>query len=154
MKGDPIPDSDHVLRYVRRSLIDEEGAPSGPAFLSRPRDDNSASYNWLEYYSGSDDERLAEIRKRRRLEYRPRDVLAKLNTHHVLSRLHEEFEDCGVAIVHDPLDPDETYELDDQSHALMLNIPAKGEALGEAMGDLIAECVIETFHALAPEEQA
>lgn len=151
MKGHRLPDGDHAIRFVKRKFIEiVDGRPDvqGSAFWSRPRDDRQASYNWLEYYDGSEDERLNQIRNRRRLEYKPRDMLAKLNIGSVIAALGDEFPDEVIELVHDPLDADGRFPLDDHSHSLMTNIPADGEPLAEAIGDIIAGWICDLFPAL------
>ena len=46
-QGDPIPDTDHVARYCRKTAINEEGRPTGLAFLPKPHD-TRLSVSWLE----------------------------------------------------------------------------------------------------------
>lgn len=153
MKGDILPDSDHVLRYVRRSFVDPGAATGvqGAAFISRPIDENQASYNWMEFYEGEDEQRVQEIVSRSRLTRKPRDLFVKLNVGNVLAEVKSAFADeenlPDLSFVHDPLDADEKFQLDDQSHSLMINMPATGEPLAQAIGDVIAECIIDSFPA-------
>ena len=47
MKGDKIPDSDHISRFCRPMQV-EDGQIQSPAFMLRPKDEN-LSVNWLEF---------------------------------------------------------------------------------------------------------
>lgn len=52
MKGDVIPDGDHVVRYcIPRFVNQRTGLPDSDAFtLKRDRGEDSLSVNWLEYF--------------------------------------------------------------------------------------------------------
>ena len=57
-KGDPLPDSDHVVRHIPFKQIDpDSGLPSGAAFL-----DPELSVSWLERFRHADDA-LNEVRR-------------------------------------------------------------------------------------------
>lgn len=83
MKGDAIPGCNHILRYVGGSHIDPADDGSlvilGSGFLSRPKDQNRPSYNWLEYWSSSIDEQLRQVRQVAVVEYRRTVKLVRLN---------------------------------------------------------------------------
>ena len=49
MHGDPIPENDHVARYVSPSKYANK-VLDWNALLPRPQDAGEASYNWLEYF--------------------------------------------------------------------------------------------------------
>jgi hypothetical protein len=149
MKGDSLPDTDHVLRYVQPRCIEHvDGTPQiqGAAFYSRPRDDNMTSFNWMECHEGSWEEQVREIRQRARMQYKASGLLAQLNVGHVMSTLRDAFqEDCLSQFVHDPLDADDQFPLADISHSLMMHMPADGEPLAEAIGDVLADCIITHY---------
>ena len=48
MKGDEIPDANHVSRYCRYKTLTEEGLP-GPQSFSPRQIDSYLSVNWIEY---------------------------------------------------------------------------------------------------------
>ena len=48
MKGDHLPDSDHVVRYCPGSKLAEDGTPLATAFYLR-RNEKYLSVEWLEY---------------------------------------------------------------------------------------------------------
>jgi len=153
MKGDSLPSEAHVLRYAQPRCIDERDGVreiQGTAFWSRPRDENMTSYNWMECFAGSHDERIQEIRKRARIEYKAKGLLAKLNVGSVMHVLEEKLNGkCLSRFIEDPLNPEPPNHGDDPSHTLMTHMPAEGELLVEAIGDILAECVIDQYPAKA-----
>ncbi len=50
MTRNDLPESDHIVRYVRPSLVEENGTANGAEFRLRPDrpDDTGLSVNWLE----------------------------------------------------------------------------------------------------------
>ena len=64
MKDAPIPDDDHVSRYVPFTKLTRDGrSVSGAAFQLRPNED-ALSVNWLEYFDlGDRDAEIQEVRK-------------------------------------------------------------------------------------------
>ena len=65
MKGDPVPDTDHILRYVGGSHVDvtEHGQPylAGSGFIAKPKDHNRPSYNWLECMEGALEQQVQQV---------------------------------------------------------------------------------------------
>ncbi len=154
MTGDPVPEEDHVLRYVGGSHVDrdEEGNPvvTGGGFIARPRDDNKPSYNWLECLDGTLEERVQQVRNAARISYGAKARLAKLNVGRVMQHVRDNTDDDRtVTVVQDPLEAEDGYP-SDPSHALMTNVPDENDPEGERVGDLIAECVLNTFPARTP----
>jgi hypothetical protein len=154
MKGDPVPDPDHILRYVGGKHVDqdENGTPvvTGGGFIARPRDDNKPSYNWLECLEKKTiEDQVQQVRNLARVTYGATAKLARLNVGKVRSHIAENTEDNrAVTVIQDPLEA-EREMLADPSHALMTNSPNEDDPEGERVGDLIAECVIEIFPARA-----
>lgn len=154
MKDDPVPDEDHVLRYVagRHVDYDEGGNPvvTGGGFIARPKDDNKPSYNWLECLKGTFEKRVQQVRDAARISYGAKAKLAKLNVGCVIQHVRENTDDDrAVTVIHDPLE-EENGHPPDPSHALMTNVPDENHPEGERLGDLIAECVCERFPARTP----
>lgn len=154
MKGDPVPDEDHILRYVGGKHVDrdEEGNPvvTGGGFIARPRDDNEPSYNWLECLNGTLEERVQQVRDAARISYGAKAMLAKLNVGRVMQHVRGNTDDDrAVTVIHDPLEAENGHP-PDPSHALMTNVPDEDDPEGERVGDLIAECVCDTFPAQTP----
>ena len=50
MKGDDLLADDHIVRYVKPNMIQEDGTPDGSGFRLRPErpDEPGLSINWLE----------------------------------------------------------------------------------------------------------
>jgi len=63
MKGDPVPDQDHICRYCLAFRCTENGQVTGTAF--RPRQvDEYLSVNWLEFFHLADQQdEIREVRK-------------------------------------------------------------------------------------------
>lgn len=153
MKGDLIPDADHILRLVGGSHVDtdENGNPviTGGGFIARPRDDNKPSYNWLETFEGTVAEQVQQVRNVSRMAPGATAKLARLNVGEVRRHIEANTDESRVVtVIHDPLD-EENGKAADPSHALMTNIPTEDDPQGEQIGDLIAQCVIESFPARA-----
>jgi hypothetical protein len=155
MKGDKLPGNHHVLRFIGRKFIEPDGEVmtiQGGAFLSRPRDDNMTSYNWLEYFDGDAEYQVEKVREHKRLRHHKNDMFAKLNVGAVLSKLRSDLppEDGfpNFDFLHDPLESDDKHPLPDESHSLMINVPEEEQPLAQAVGDLIAECILESFYAI------
>ena len=64
MKGDPVPDQDHICRYCSTVRCTENGQVTGTAF--RPRQaDEYLSVNWLEFFHLADQQdEIQEIRSK------------------------------------------------------------------------------------------
>lgn len=151
MKGDRLPGDAHVLRYIQpRCIENRDGVPDiqGTAFWSRPRDDNMTSFNWMERFGGTHDEKVNEIRSRARLQYKAKGLLAKLNVGSVMQILDERLNGQSLShFIEDPLEAEPPHHLEDPSHTLMTHMPAEGELLVEAIGDILAECVLDHYPA-------
>jgi hypothetical protein len=67
-KGAPLPDGDHVLRYVRGGLVDgETGKIHASAFV--PSDgEKAASVNWLKRFPQSLADQIVHVANCRRLK--------------------------------------------------------------------------------------
>ena len=57
MKGDIVPDADHVTRLCGGSHIREDGTIAATAYKPRPGE-TYLSVNWLEYFSGDREQRV------------------------------------------------------------------------------------------------
>ena len=153
MKGDPIPDHDHILRYIGAAHLDKdldsgEWKILGSGFLSRPRDRNSVSYNWIEYYCGNLSDQITQIRQCTRLDYGATARLARLNMGKICQYLKKQMpERNAITVTHDPLEAGNG-KPGDPSHALMHNVLNNNDPQSEMFGDFIAHCVRDTFPAL------
>ena len=59
MKDDPIPDTDHILRYIK-GTGHQDGIVNGGEFLKKPND-RGTSINWMEAFSGLKTNRLRKF---------------------------------------------------------------------------------------------
>lgn len=151
MTGDSVPDDEHVLRYIggRHVDQDEDSEPviTGGGFIARPKDDNKPSYNWLECFDGTLEDRVQQVRAAARINYGAKAKLVRLNVGQVRQHVSENTDNArAVTVIHDPLNPQDDYPAD-PSHALMTNVPDDNDPEGELVGDLIAQCVLEIFPA-------
>lgn len=150
MKGDDLPTADHIVRYVKSSMIEEDGTVNAADFRLRPDrpDETGVSVNWLEAFDPDKAHQLAEVRRLYRLNVRKKGRFAELNIGAVHEKVAEELE--TLRIIHDPLDPENSYE-EDPSHAEITGLPPGGSDQAMMIGELIAECVI-AMHRAVPEE--
>ena len=107
MKGDVVPDADHVSRYCSRSRLTEEGKVTAAAFQLK-EDEQSISVNWLE--SLDQPNREAEIAKVREalssdITLRRTGRIAVLNVGETRSHVYREThpENKDLRFLHDPL---------------------------------------------------
>ncbi len=145
MKGDPLPDDHHVVRYVKPSLIDD-GVVDGGAFELKYGHDG-ISVNWLEAFEGKKETQLAEIRRLKRLDWSRNGALAEINIGDIKRRLVGEIPD--ISIIEDPLDSDEKYKLADPSHSLICGLPYGPPELLQALQDEIALGVLNIYPAIS-----
>lgn len=140
MKGDIVPDIDHVARYCKPSTL-EDGQLLATAFLPRPQEE-SLSVNWLEYLRCPDRRReVAEIQKiynKKFLKVRPNARIVVLNVGETRLKVLIESEDKrNLEFQHDP-------EEMDPSHSGIYNIKSDEEMIAE----LILSAVLD--HHLYP----
>ena len=139
MRGDRLPDKDHISRYCKfKSLVNDQ--PSGASFMLRT-DDEFLSVNWLEYFGLKDcQEQMSQVRQNIRLNLAPRAKFAVLNVGNVINYVRENGPDNRVlSVLHEP-------EEDDPSHS---GIHGYGFE-DDWVADLITEVVQETHPAKEP----
>lgn len=140
---DFVPDTGHILRYVKPGAIDD-GVIDGGAFLGRYVGDDP-SVNWMECFPGDLNNQISQIRKKARITYAATGRLARLNVgntrSHVLEKTNNEH---NLTVIKDPLEEESNFE-EDPSHALMKGVPSIDDIHGEFVGDLIAECIIDHY---------
>ncbi len=147
MKGDPLPDADHVVRYIRPSSVDDEEI-NGDAFLGKAGE-TACSINWLDYFRNqSKEQQLRGVRRHIRLDISPNGRFAELHVGQTKQRLATEL--VTLQFVEDPLAADATIKGDreDPSHALINGLPGSDRPpeFAEMIGDMIAACVIKPLH--------
>jgi hypothetical protein len=141
MKGQAIPDSDHVGRYCKASTV-ENGEISAAAFMMRETEEY-LSVNWLEVLKSPS--RASQIRDLQELYTKKLKVgatarIAILNVGTLRSKVERESPDSRLLrVLHEPEEPD------DPSHAGIYEIPHDDEIIAE----LIAQVVLEKYPARA-----
>jgi hypothetical protein len=138
MKGELIPDQNHVARFCRPMQV-HEGQIQATAFMLRD-DEESLSVNWLEFLSCLNREsEIFEIRTVYSTKFKvgARAKIAVLNVGEVRSKVQKESLDGrNLEVLHNPLS-------DDLSHAGIYNLSKDNELIAE----LILETVLESYSA-------
>lgn len=141
MKGQAIPDSDHVARYCKASTI-ENGEVQPTAFMLRVGEEY-LSVNWLEILTCPD--RNSEIIALRglyssKLTVGPTARIAILNVGAFRTKVAQESPDMRqLRVLHEPIIPE------DPSHSGIYGIPSDGDIIAE----LIAQTILEAHPAKA-----
>ena len=109
MKGDQIPDPDHIARFCRPMQV-SDGQIQATAFMLRSGEE-SLSVNWLEFLNYSSREReIIEIRNiySAKLRVGARAKIAILNVGEVRENVLTESPDRrNIEILHDPIENDD-----------------------------------------------
>jgi hypothetical protein len=139
MKGESIPNKDHVARYCRPMQL-FEGNVQGSAFILRDNED-SLSVDWLEIFNCQNRaDEIADLKKVYRSRFNRIGASAKiaiLNVGQVSDKvLNESADKRKLKIFHDPLE-------DDISHSGINNLKPDNELIAE----LIIETILETYPA-------
>ena len=140
MRGRDLPAADHVVRYIKPSMVRADGSPDGYEFClraTRPAE-KGLSVNWLEVLGSNHARQLGEVRRLCRLDLRPNGRFAEMNVGTVRRRVSSELD--TLRIVHDPLEAVGSYKAD-PSHAEITGLPPADSDQAMLVGDLIAECV-------------
>jgi len=142
MKGDLLPESDHIARYCKPTQA-PKGQIQATAFMVRSGEE-SLSVNWLEYLNCSSREReIAEIRNTYASKFNRVGAsaqIAVLNVGEVREKVLTESEDKrNLEVLHDPIEE----EPSDPSHSGVYNLKPDDELIAE----LILETVLEDYHA-------
>ena len=148
MKGDDLPAGDHVVRYVKPSMILEDGTPDGSEFRLRSDrpDDSGLSVNWLEAFESDKTHQLDEVRRLCRLTLKPAGRFAEMNVSTVKGKVAEELD--TLHIIHDPLEAEDEFDAD-PSHAEIIGLPSSDSDQAVLVGDLIADCVVDMHPAVS-----
>ena len=151
MTGDNIPQADHIVRYVKPSMVQDDGTADGSDFRLRPTrpDGTGLSVNWLEAFEPGKRNQLDEVRRLFRLRRQPNGRFAEMSVGTITRQVAEELE--TLQIVHDPLEAAGEFEAD-PSHAEITGLPPGESDQAILVGDLIAECVIEMHPAIVRQE--
>ena len=133
MKGQAIPDSDHVGRYCKASTV-ENGEISAAAFMMRETEEY-LSVNWLEVLKSPS--RASQIRDLQELYTKKLKVgatarIAILNVGTLRSKVERESPDSRLLrVLHEPEEPD------DPSHAGIYEIPHDDEIIAELIAQVV-----------------
>lgn len=143
MKGDKIPDSNHIARLCHNKHVADEQIQA-TAFQLRPNED-SLSVNWLEFLNCSSRENeIDEIRKIYSETFSSVGIRAKiavLNVGVVRYKVLTGSEDSrNLEVLHDP---DYGPDINDPSHSGIYNLKQDDELIAE----LILETVLESYSA-------
>jgi hypothetical protein len=140
MRGDKIPDPDHISRFCR-PMQAPEGQIQATAFMLRSVD-NYLSVNWLENLNcSSRDHEINEIRNiySEKFKVGARAKIAVLNVGKVREKVLTESPDKrNIEVLHEPIEND----MYDPSHSGIYNLKQDDE--------LIAELILETVHEVHP----
>lgn len=139
MKGDQLPESNHITRFCKGTQVNEDGTVSPAAFELRPNEEY-LSINWLENLKLSD--RSSEINELRsvlqkKLTFGKNAKLTVLNVGEVFKNVFQKSGDRRkLRFLHEP-------EPDDPSHSGIYDTKVDEILISQ----LIVECIIETYSA-------
>ncbi len=138
MKGDKIPDQNHIARYCKPTQV-SDGQIQATAFMLRTGEE-SLSVNWLEFLNCSCREsEIVEIQNiySTKLSVGARAKIAVLNIGEVRKKVLKESPDRrNLEVLHNP-------ENDDSSHSGIYNLKQDDELIAE----LLLETVREVYSA-------
>ena len=140
MKGEDLPEQDHIVRYVKPTMVKRNGDADGSSFVLRTnmRDESGLSVNWLEVLGSGRSTQMRAVRRLARIQLKRNGRLAELKIGEVLQSVTREL--ATLRIIHDPLEEFERFAAD-PSHALIAGLPAGDSEHAILVGDLIAKCV-------------
>jgi len=140
MKGDPLPDQDHVARYCKPKTA-PDGQPTGASFMLRP-DEEFLSVNWLECFNRLDRQaQITQLRQNIVLKLAKAGKFAVLNVGETLEYVHTNSDNKTLAVLHEPMP-------EDASHSGIHRYGYGHEK--DLVADLIAETVQEIHPAMEP----
>ncbi len=147
MKGDTIPDNNHISRLCFPKHVDNEQIQA-TAFQLRPPNEPFLSVNWLEFLNcpsrESEIEAIQEVYCAK-LNVKPRAKIAVLNVGEVRKKVLTESQDRrNLEVQHEPL-PDSFHpEIVDPSHSGIYNLKLNDEI---EIAELILQTVSEVYPA-------
>ena len=144
MIGDEVPDRNHVLRYVKPSLLDGTHVDGG-AFILREAE-TGLSVNWLEMFENAGHtDPVNEIRRLSRITLASTGMFAKLNVSQIKQYVSYAANEAGIflelTVLETPLPGTPDFE-PDPSHAEIHGLPDYAEDAAMLVGDLLAECIL------------
>lgn len=144
MIGDEIPNQDHVLRYVKPSLLDGTDVDGG-AFVLREAE-TGLSVNWLEILeSAGHTDPVNEVRRLSRISLASTGKFVKLNVSHTKQYVSSAAKEAGISlnlnVLEDPSPGTPDFDAD-PSHAEIRGLPDYADDAAMLVGDLLAECIL------------
>lgn len=143
MKGDPLPDADHIVRYCKSTTV-PNGQIQATAFMLRLGDE-ALSVNWLEcLHCESRQDEISEIRNLYRAKFDRVGAgarIAVLNVGGVCEEIRENSEDAReLRIAHDPDDGvTGSSGIADPSHSGIYNLRDDDDLIAEMICSRILE---------------
>ena len=141
MKGDKIPDQDHIARLCKPTTAPDGQIQATAFMLNKNKKEESLSVNWLEFLNCSS--RESEVKELQKIYERTFNrvgagaKIAILNVSDVCKKVLTESSDRrNIEVLHDP-------EQVDQSHSGIYNLKYEDEEIAE----LILETVNESYSA-------
>jgi hypothetical protein len=150
-----IPDSNHVLRHIPGSKIDQHGKVDGSAFIRRQKPgeppEDGLSVEWREMAGEMPaTDQVAIIRGLLRLNVTGTHQLVELEVGQTRNHVKDGAAELGIALElsfkHDPLGAAGQWPAD-PCHSEIFGTPDPGHEFATAVGDLIAQCVGEKYPA-------
>ncbi len=133
MKGEPLPDCDHVARYCARKYSSEIESVTPGAFMLR-KDESYLSVQWLEYLKKDERQKeIAEVRKifGKHLIIKPRDKIAVLNVAKTCDHVARE-SGYNLRFLHQP-------GVDSDAHSGIFGTAQDEELIAELIKEIIEE---------------
>jgi hypothetical protein len=132
MKGDPLPDKDHISRYCAPKTA-PGGQPTGASFMLR-KGEEFLSVNWMEHFGKIGQKaQIAKIREHIELSLAKYGVFAVLNVGEIIDQI-QRFGEKKLAILHEPTPGDPSHSgVHGYQHEDLL------------VAELIAEIIIEIY---------
>ena len=133
MKGDPLPEKDHISRYCRPTALDPDGRPNGTAFMPRQKD-GYLSINWLEYFDLPDrPAQIVQVRRTIGMDLAATGKFAVLNVGKVVKYVKENDPNKRVLdVLHEP-------EEKDLSHSGIYGYSFENDTVGDLIADVVRE---------------
>lgn len=132
MKGDPLPNTDHISRYCAPKTA-PDGQPTGASFMLR-QSEEFLSVNWMEHFGETEQKtQIGKIREHIELSLAKYGLFAVLNVGRVIDHI-QRFSEKKLAILHEPTQGDSSHSgVHGYQHEDLL------------VAELIAEMVIKIY---------
>ncbi len=133
MKGDPLPDKDHISRYCAPKTA-PDGKPTGASFMPKEGDDEFLSVNWMEHFGKTGQKaQIAKISEHIELSLATNGLFAVLNVGKVIDQI-QRFAEKKLSILHEPTQGDPSHSgIHGYQHEDLF------------VAELIAEIIIEIY---------